>query len=169
MENREDSKHTPRLPLPGGAQGKTLSPATRAAGVRPEPAPGPDPSHAQDLSTVELVKQITNEVAHLAQKQIELAKTELKADLKAEAVVVGGLGLAALGTLTTVNLLLVTGILALAKRMPGWQAGLLVTGGTLIVTGVVAWVAWSKRVRSPLARTQRTLREDAEWTKGRLA
>lgn len=157
MENDEDSK-------------KTLRPApTSVAQENTEPgATSPAESSARDLSTVELVKQITSEVAHLVQKQIELAKTELKADLKAEATMVGGLGLAALGTLTTVNLLLVTAVLAFAQAMPGWQAGLIVSGSTLVLTGVVAWAAWSKRVRSPMARTQRTLREDVEWTKGRL-
>jgi hypothetical protein len=122
----------------------------------------------QDLSTVELVKHITSEVGHLAQKQIELAKAELKADLKSEALMVGGLSLAVLTGLCTVNLLLVTVVLALATVLPGWQAGLVVSGVTLLTTAVVAAIAWSKRVRSPMARTKRTLQEDVQWTRERL-
>jgi hypothetical protein len=56
----------------------------------------------------------------------------------------------------------------LAQVMSGWKAGLLVSGVVLLIAGVVAGVAWNRRVRSPLARTQRTLREDVEWTKERL-
>lgn len=123
---------------------------------------------ARDLSTVELVKEITAEVGRLAQKQIELARTELKADLKAEATTVGGLGLAALAGLATVNLLLVTLVLALAQSMPGWAAGLLVSALTLVFAGIVALVAWNKRVRKPLQRTRRTVKEDVQFTKERL-
>lgn len=126
------------------------------------------PSSIQDLSTVELVKQITNEVSHLAQKQIELAKAELKADLKSEAIMVGGLSLAALGVVCTLSLLLVTGVLALATVLGGWQAGLIVSGTVLLITVVVAAIAWGKRVRSPMARTKRTLQEEVQWTRERL-
>lgn len=143
-------------------EGASASPAT-AAGVA-----ALDRAAVQDLSTVELVKQITAEVGHLAQKQIELAKTELKADLKAEMKVVGGLGVAALAGLTTINLLFVAAVLALSLVWPGWLAGLAVAGFMLVVTAVVAAVSWSMRVRSPLARTKKTLREDVQWTKERL-
>jgi len=121
-----------------------------------------------DLSTVDLVKQITAEVGHLAHKQIELAKAELKADLKAELTMIGGLSVAAVAALCTLNLLLVTAVLALATLMPGWRAGLIVSGATLLVATVVAGIAWSKRVRSPMARTKKTLQEDVQWTKERL-
>lgn len=120
------------------------------------------------LSTVELVKQITTEVGHLAQKQVALAKAELKADLKTEAIMIGGLSLAALGGVCTINLLLVTIVFALATVMSGWLAALIVAGATLLCAAVVAAVAWSRRVRSPLARTKRTLQEDVQWTKERL-
>lgn len=125
-------------------------------------------ANVEELSTVELVRHITTEVGHLAQKQIELAKAELKADLKTEAIMVGGLSLAAVTGLCTINLLLVTVVFALGTVMPGWGAGLIVSGATLLTTGVVAAVAWSRRVRSPMARTKRTLQEDVQWTKQRL-
>lgn len=123
---------------------------------------------ARDLSTLELVKEITAEVGLLAQKQIELAKTELKADLKAEAKTVGGLGVAALTALAAVNLLLVTLVLALAQTMRPWLAGLLVSALTLGVAGIVAAISWNNRVRSPLERTRRTVKEDVQFTKERI-
>lgn len=123
---------------------------------------------ARDLSTMELVKEITGEVGRLAQKQIELAKVELKADLKAEATTIGGLGVAALAALGTLNMLLVTLVLVLAQWMPAWAAGLIVSGFTLLVAGVVALISWNKRVKSPMARTRRAVKEDVQFTKERL-
>lgn len=123
--------------------------------------------HAKELSTIELVKEITTEVGHLAEKQIALAKAELRADLKAEATVVGGLGAAALAGLAAMNLLLVTAVLGLAQLMPAWAAGLLVSGVVAAVAAIVAATAWRRRVRSPFARTRRTLKEDVQWAKER--
>jgi hypothetical protein len=144
------------------------NPARTNAAVAPDNRTSEPPASVEELSTVELVKHITSEVGHLAQKQIELAKAELKADLKSEAMLVGGLSVAAVTGLCTVNLLLVTVVLALSTVLPGWVAGLIVSGATLLTTAVVAAIAWSKRVRSPMARTKRTLQEDVQWTRERL-
>jgi hypothetical protein len=162
------SETTPSMPTNGRTKPPPIPsvPATAASTVEASATERPS---TRDLSTVELVKEITAEVGHLVQKQIALAKTELKSDLKAEATMVGGFGIAALGAAVTVNLLLVTAVLALAQVMSGWKAGLLVSGVVLLIAGTVAGIAWKRRVRSPLARTQRTLREDVEWTKERLA
>ena len=46
------------------------------------------------LSTAALVKEIGAEVSNLAHKQLELAMTELKADLKREAAATAGLSVA---------------------------------------------------------------------------
>jgi hypothetical protein len=170
VDNQQERNDGAALPMPTNGQAKPPpipAWAGRAASTVEVPATEQRPS-TRDLSTVELVKEITAEVGHLVQKQIALAKTELKADLKAEATMVGGFGIAALGVAATLNLLLVTAVLALAQVMSGWKAGLLVSGVVLLIAGVVAGVAWNRRVRSPLARTQRTLREDVEWTKERL-
>lgn len=122
----------------------------------------------QDLSTVELVRQITAEVTLLVKKEIELAKTEVKANLKAEAVMLGGLSIAALAGLCTVNLLLVTATFALALLLPAWGAGLIVSGILMLATAVIALLFWNKRVRNPLERTRRTLKDDLRWTRERL-
>ena len=45
------------------------------------PAPVPERA-ASSLSTAELIKEITSQFGHLAKKQLELAKTELRADAK---------------------------------------------------------------------------------------
>ena len=124
---------------------------------------------AAALSTAELIKEITREVGVLVRKQIELAKAELREDVRAEAVAAGGLGVGAIAALLALNMIFVTIALALARVMPGWAAGLIVTGFLLGIAAIAALVGCSKRVRTPLERTRRSLQEDIKWTKERLA
>jgi hypothetical protein len=121
------------------------------------------------LGTGALVRRLATQVELLAKKEVELAKTELREDLRTEGRVAGGLGIAALIGLVTVTLLLVTAILALALVIPGWAAGLIVSGVTLAATVVLALVSWKRRVREPLSRTRRTVKENVKWTRERLA
>jgi uncharacterized membrane protein YqjE len=123
----------------------------------------------EDLSAGDLLKQVAAQVSLLASKQIELANTELRADLKAELAMVGGLGVAAIAALMTLALLLVAGVFVLALWVPGWQAALIGAGFLLSVTLIAGAVAWKTRVRSPFRRTRQTLKEDARWAKERLA
>jgi hypothetical protein len=124
---------------------------------------------AAALSTAELIREITREVGVLVRKQIELTKAELREDLRSEAAAAGGLGVGAIAALLALNMIFVTIALALARVMPGWAAGLIVTGFLLGIAAIAGLVGWSKRVRTPLARTRRSLKEDIKWTKERLA
>ena len=99
---------------------------------------GPQSERITRLSTLALVKEIAAQAGLLVKKQVELARTEIKADARAEAKVAGGLGMAAVGAIIAVTLLLVTGALALALVMPAWGAGLIVSG---VVAAAVAIVA----------------------------
>jgi hypothetical protein len=121
------------------------------------------------LGTGALVRQIVSQAELLAKKELELAKTELRVDLRSEARVAGGLGIAALAGLVTINLLLVTAALALSLVMPAWAAGLIVTGIMLLVAVIFAAVSWRRRLRDPMAHTRRTLKDGVKWTKERFA
>jgi len=154
-ERREQREHTPHVNV--GDAGK-MSP------VSASPTGSP-----RDLSTVALVKEIGADVSHLARKQIELAMTELKADLKTEAAAAAGLSVATIFGFVTLNLLFVTAALALASCMPAWAAGLIVAGFTLVTSLAIGLTAWNKRVVAPLARTRRTVKEDVQWSKEKLA
>jgi hypothetical protein len=123
------------------------------------------PKRAADLSTTELVREVVREVGQLARAQVELAATEARADLRAGLGAFGALGIAAVAALLAVNLLLATAVLALSRVLPGWGAGLVVSGGVAAVAVVAGLVGWRKRVREPLKRTRRTLGEDARWVK----
>src|SRR6516225_3902173 len=124
---------------------------------------------AASLSTPELVKELAAHLGTLVRKQIELAKAELRADLRAEILTARTLGIAALAALIAVNLLLVTAALVLSLMMPAWLAGLIVTGFALAVAAVTAGIGWSRRLRKPLSRSRGALEDEVRWTKERLA
>jgi hypothetical protein len=117
----------------------------------------------------ELLREIRAEGTHLLRKEIELVRIELREDLRAEAIAVGCLSAACAGGVIGSILLLVTLILALARVMPGWGAGLIVSGAVLLISAVAAAVGWKYRVRAPLERTRQVLKGDLHWTKERYA
>jgi uncharacterized membrane protein YqjE len=123
---------------------------------------------ATDLSTKDLLGEILAEATTLVRKEVELARTELAADLKAEIQMAKALGVGAVLGLCGLNLALVTVVLVLALVMPGWAAGLVVTGVVLAAAAVVAAVGWGRRVRKPLERTRKHLEEDVKWMKERV-
>ena len=127
------------------------------------------PAELQTASTAALMGELASQALALAKKEIELAKVELRQDLHQEVAAAGRLGLAALAGFLSLNLLLVTGVLVLARTMPVWGAGLLASGLTLLLAVAMGMSGWSRIARTPLERTRRTLKEDAQWTKERLA
>jgi len=130
---------------------------------------GPQDERVTRLSTVQLLKEIASQGSLLVKKQIALAKTELKSDARTEAKVAGGLGLAAVGAIITLTLLLVTGAFALALVLPAWAAGLIVTGVVAVAVAVLAGVSWNRRIRTPLQRSRDELKQDVRFTKERFA
>jgi hypothetical protein len=136
---------------------------------RPNEVVGPQDERVTRLSTVQLLKEIASQGALLVKKQITLAKAELKSDARTEAKVAGGLGLAAVGAIITLTLLLVTVAFALALVLPAWAAGLIVTGVVAVFAAILAGVSWSRRIRKPLQRSRDELKQDVRFTKERFA
>lgn len=135
------------------------------AGVRALPAD----IAVQTLSNKDLLKDVVDSTLQLAKKEIELAKAELRQDLKGEIAMAKGLGVAGLCALCTVNMMLVAAALALGNVVAEWAAALIVAAGVLAIGTVAGVVGWGKRVKEPLEATRRTLQEDARWVKERLA
>lgn len=146
-EGMNEKKDVPAVPLPGPGGNRSL----------------------EQLSTRELVAHTLENVGLLVKKEIELARSELRADLKAEVAMAKGLGVAGLCALFAVNLMLVAVALALGTVMPEWAAALLVAAVVLAVGTVAGLVGWGKRVRDLLPATRRTVKEDLQWAKERIA
>jgi hypothetical protein len=121
------------------------------------------------LSNRELLSRIVGEGTDLMKKEIALARAEIADDLRSELTVAKAMGAGAVLALCGLNLALVTLVFLLALALPGWAAALIVTGAVLAAAAIVAAVGWSKRVRSPLARTRRHVKSDARWMKEQLA
>jgi uncharacterized membrane protein YqjE len=121
------------------------------------------------LSTGSLIREIIDGATGLARKEIELAKTELRADFHSELAMAKTLGVAALLGLLGLNALVVALIIGLATFMPVWLSAVSVGLVFLAVGAGIGYWSWNRRVTDPLALTRKHLRQTAEWAKERLA
>lgn len=120
--------------------------------------------------TLELVTRLVHDSKQLVKTELDLAKAELIDDLKRELRMVARLGIAALCALLTLNLLLMALVFALAQQLlPGWAAALAVAAGVLAMGAVAGFTGWRMRVKAPLEKTLKTLKEDVRWAKERMA
>ena len=140
------------------------------AGAHPTPPHGAgDP--LRGMRTKDLVTELARKGSLLARKEVELAKAEVKADLRREVRMAGGLGVAGLCALLTVQLLLVAVVFALTEGgiLPGWAAALVVAAVVLAIGTAAGLWGWARRVRKPLDATRRSLKEDVRWAKEQIA
>src|SRR6266852_5013211 len=124
--------------------------------------PASVPVRLESMSNKELLQ-------HVAQSALLLAKAELKADLKSEVAMAKGLTVAGLCAIWTVAMMLVATAMALGTAIPEWAAALIVAAAVLLVGTVAGLVGWGKRVKEPLETTRRTIKEDVQWAKERVA
>ena len=124
---------------------------------------------ARSLSTRELVSRLLKAGSLLVAKEVELARAEIKADLRAELGMVKLLIAAVLIAVLGLNLLLVSAVFALTQWLPGWLAALGLAGVLLVLSVGLGLIGWARRVSSPLAITRKTVKEDMQWAKERLA
>jgi uncharacterized membrane protein YqjE len=123
------------------------------------------------MRTKDLFTELVRKASLLARKEVELAKAELREDIRSEIKMASGLGVAGLCAIFTIQLLLVAVVLALmqAEILPGWAAALVVAAVVLAIgTGVGLW-GWARRVKKPLDASRRSLKEDVRWAKEQLA
>jgi hypothetical protein len=123
----------------------------------------------QSLSMRQLLTRLLETVSLLVTKEVELARAEIRADVKAEISMVALLIAAGVVGVLAVNTLLIAAVFALAVWMPGWLAGLIIAGVLLAIGAVLALVGWQRRVSAPLAVTRKIVKEDVQWAKERLA
>jgi hypothetical protein len=130
-----------------------------------------DAARVRVLSTREVVMELARKASQLARKEVALAKSEAREDLKTEIRMASGLGVAGVCALFTVNLLLVAIVFALseAQVMSGWLASLLVAAVVLAIGTVAGLVAWKRRVRQPLDTTRKSVQDNVRWAKERIS
>jgi len=124
------------------------------------------PTERQTIA--DLVRRIINGVQDIIDRQIELAKQEVKENLiqlaKASGLLIAGgilLFLTAIFLLVTI----IMGFEAVFPRFGGWISALVITL-ILGITGAVLALRGKKRVMiNPVARTRETLKEDLAWAK----
>jgi hypothetical protein len=94
-------------------------------------------------------------VTELARKAQELAKAEV-------ALIAG------VCAIWTVSLLLVAAVFGIVEAgwLPGWAAALVVAAVVLAVGTIAGLVGWSKRVRTPLEKTRRSIDDNVKWARG---
>jgi uncharacterized membrane protein YqjE len=134
----------------------------------------PQATHVEPLrgaSTKDLVTQLARKASLLARKEVELAKAELKSDIRSEIKMASGLGVAGVCALVTLQLLLTAIVFALfeAEVMRGWAASLVVAAVVLAIGTVVGLWGWAKRVKKPLDSTRRSIEENVRFAKERIA
>jgi Putative Actinobacterial Holin-X, holin superfamily III len=94
---------------------------------------------AVSFSTAQLLAEISRDTERLLKDQVALAKAELRAELSRQASqMMNGVGASALVVLAGMNLLLMTAVLALARTVPAWEAGLLTTALLWLVAALAA-------------------------------
>jgi uncharacterized membrane protein YqjE len=122
----------------------------------------------QELSTRELIGAILGKASLLIKTETELAKAEIKADLQSQLAMVKGFAVALVCGLLGLNMLLVALVLGLAVWIPAWVAALITAAVLLVLGAIIGYIGWTRLV-TPLAVTRKTLKEDVQWAKERLA
>jgi hypothetical protein len=145
-----------RLPKEDGMDEKFESPAA-------ENAP-----YLESVPTAELLSTLLRGSTELVKKEVDLAKAELRQDVKREVQMAAGLGVAGVFGLVALTLFFVAAAFALETTIPGWAAGLAVAGLALAISVVAGVLGWVRRVKKPLDKTERTLKEDVRWAKQRM-
>ena len=124
----------------------------------------------RDQSVSELVRQLSEQTAALARKEVELAKAELAVKGKRAGIGAGMFGGAGLFGLYALGALTAFLILALAEAVAPWLAALIVAVVYAGIAGVLALTGKNKvQQATPPVPEQATesVKEDLQWAKTR--
>jgi uncharacterized membrane protein YqjE len=101
-------------------------------------ADGAQPPAAEERSTGELVKQLSEQVSELVRDELKLAQLEMTRKGKQAGSAAGLLGGGALVAVYGVGCLIACVVLALSGAMPAWAAALIVGAALLAVAAAAA-------------------------------
>jgi len=125
------------------------------------------PAREDERSLGEIFSDVANDLSTLIKQEMELAKTEMKAEAKKAGKGAGLLGGAGLAGYMVLLFLSLTAVFALDEGMPLWLAALIVTAVWAVVAAVLAVTGRSaiRQSNPQLPKTQQTLKEDAAWAR----
>jgi hypothetical protein len=124
------------------------------------------PSNPEVLSSKELVSELVSDAQLLIQRQIQLAKIEARQEIKRELRSVEWLGVGGAIAYAGLVLLLVAAALGIGEALQApWAGALIVAGALLFIAAVTGAIGWSRRVKTPLERSQREVKKEITWAK----
>jgi hypothetical protein len=130
---------------------------------------GTVPSSTSQLSSGELLAQLSEQSSLLIRRELQLAQAELQQKAKRAGLGAGLFGTAGVVALYGVGTLVATLVLALALVVPAWLSSLVVTIVLFVVAGVAALLGKNKvSDATPLApeRTIESVKQDVATLKG---
>jgi uncharacterized membrane protein YqjE len=124
----------------------------------------------KDKSLGELFSDLSRETSHLFRQEVQLAKTEISANIARVVKNAVMLVVAVFLALFAMQALLAAAILALVPVVGPWQAALIVAGVLLVVAAILVMMGLSALKKSSLApkETVQTIREDVQWAKNQM-
>ena len=123
------------------------------------------PTEQQTIT--DLLRRVINGIQGIIDRQIELARQEIKENIAQVAKASGLLAAGLAVLLVAIIFLFVSLIFAIDTLFPGygWVAGLVLTA-ILAIVGAILTLIGKERIKvSPIARTRETLMEDIEWVR----
>ena len=145
----------PRLAGPPGSERRT---ATRFAfGARPT------------IGASAALKAVAQDTSELVRAEVDLAKAELMAGIKANATGIGMLVAAGVLVWLAVQGLLLAAGFALALVVPAWASALIISVLLIIIAGIVGFIA-SRKLGTPVSveQAKTNVQEDVAWFKTHL-
>ena len=117
---------------------------------------GPDPSSSADLSTGQLISQLSEQTSTLVRSELALAKVELTNSAKHAGLGAGLFSVAGVLAWFGLGALIATAIIALDLVLPLWAAALIVTLVLFVAAGIAALVG-KKQVQQVTPTPERTV------------
>ncbi|HLL99158.1 MAG TPA: phage holin family protein [Rubrobacteraceae bacterium] len=128
---------------------------------------GPEPS---DRSIKEIIESLKPQLQELADKQVELAKTELVPVARQGGIAAGLLAIGAVFMLVFLIFISLTGVYVLNLFLSLWLSALIVSGVLLLIGGILAGAGANilRRLDPVPHRTIRALQQNINWLKGQF-
>jgi hypothetical protein len=126
------------------------------------------PERSRELPLRELLRRLVDRGTALGEAQLDMARAEFAQDIGVQLRRLGVFAAAALLIVFGLQFLVVSMVLALATRLGGWLASLVVSVSCLIAGAAVLAVARSRTGAPFLKKTLEALGEDLRWLRALL-